>query len=77
MTQPDGGAPGQSAPEGQLRQGGRSLLLALYAALRSIKMYPVENATVQKSLDDLDISARSLLEAEKESRSASRATSCS
>jgi HD-GYP domain-containing protein (c-di-GMP phosphodiesterase class II) len=65
MTQPwDGEAPRQ--PEGQLRQGGRSLLLALYTVLRSLKMYPVENATVQKALDDLDASARALLHTEKE-----------
>jgi HD-GYP domain-containing protein (c-di-GMP phosphodiesterase class II) len=51
----------RAAPEGQLRQGGRALLLALYTALRSLKLYPVENATVQKALDDLDASARSLL----------------
>jgi HD-GYP domain-containing protein (c-di-GMP phosphodiesterase class II) len=66
MTQPAEGAAGRSAPEGQLRQGGRSLLLALYAALRSLKMYPLENATVQKSLADLDVSARALLETEVE-----------
>ena len=42
------------ASEGRLRQGGRALLLALYTALRSLKLYPVENATVQKALDDLD-----------------------
>src|SRR5918992_3553564 len=53
-------------PEGQLRQGGRSLLLALYAALRSLKLYPVENATVQKALDDLDASARALLALESD-----------
>ena len=63
MTAPaESGARG----EGQLRQGGRSLLLALYSALRSLKMYPVENATVQKALDDLDAYARALLQAEIE-----------
>jgi hypothetical protein len=35
------------ASEGRLRQGGRALLLALYTALRSLKLYPVEYATVQ------------------------------
>jgi HD-GYP domain-containing protein (c-di-GMP phosphodiesterase class II) len=57
-------ASGGSAPEGQIRQGGRALLLALYAALRSLKMYPLENATVQKSLDDLDAAATALLKLE-------------
>ncbi|MEP7227899.1 MAG: HD domain-containing phosphohydrolase [Gemmatimonadales bacterium] len=61
MTQPSEGA-----GEGQLRQGGRSLLLALYTALRSLKIYPLENTTVQKALDDLDASARTLLQAEVE-----------
>lgn len=50
--------------ESQLRQGGRALLLALYAALRSLKLYPVENATVQKALEDLDATTRTLLAAE-------------
>ena len=66
MTQPTESAGGPSAPEGQLRQGGRSLLLALYTALRSLKIYPLENTTVQKALDDLDASARALLQTEVE-----------
>jgi HD-GYP domain-containing protein (c-di-GMP phosphodiesterase class II) len=64
MIQPVEPIGGRSAPDGLLRQGGRTLLLALYAALRSLKLYPVENATVQKSLDDLDVVARDLLEVE-------------
>lgn len=48
----------------RLRQAGRSLLLELYTALRSLKFYPVENATVQKALDDLDRSARALVGSE-------------
>jgi hypothetical protein len=56
-------APGD---DGQLRQGGRSLLLALYTALRSLKLYPLENATVQKALVDLDTVSRSLLQTEIE-----------
>ena len=64
MTQPLRTPDGSSAPEGQLRQGGRSLLLAIYATLRSLKLYPVENATVQKSLDDLHTAAKALLDVE-------------
>ena len=63
MTQPAADA-ARAAPEGQLRQGGRALLLAFYTALRSLKLYPVENATVQKALDDLDVTARALLAVE-------------
>jgi HD-GYP domain-containing protein (c-di-GMP phosphodiesterase class II) len=59
-------AEGRSAPEGQLRQGGRALLLALYTALRSLKLYPLENTTVQKALDDLNSASRALLQAEVE-----------
>ncbi len=46
MTSPAEQAP-STASEGRLRQGGRALLLALYTALRSLKLYPVENTTVQ------------------------------
>jgi HD-GYP domain-containing protein (c-di-GMP phosphodiesterase class II) len=59
-------ATARGAPEGQLRHGGRVLLLALYTALRSLKLYPVENATVQKALDELDVAARALLAVEND-----------
>jgi HD-GYP domain-containing protein (c-di-GMP phosphodiesterase class II) len=42
------------------------LLLALYTAIRSLKLYPIENATVQKALTDLDTTTRSLLNTEIE-----------
>lgn len=57
-------APDGAGNEGQLRQGGRALLLTLYAALRSLKLYPVENATVQKALDDLMAASQTLLAVE-------------
>jgi HD-GYP domain-containing protein (c-di-GMP phosphodiesterase class II) len=62
MTHPADGAP----QEGLLRSGGRGLLLTLYTALRSLKLYPVENTTVQRALDDLVHSAETLLETESE-----------
>ena len=65
MTQPAHADP-RPAGEGQLRQGGRALLLAVYTALRSLKLYPVENATVQKALDDLDATAQALLAIESD-----------
>ncbi|HEY8105397.1 MAG TPA: HD domain-containing phosphohydrolase [Gemmatimonadales bacterium] len=68
MTQPQDttrGAPdGSAAQDARLRQAGRGLLLELYAALRSLKLYPVENATVQKALYDLEASAERLSQAE-------------
>jgi hypothetical protein len=54
----------QLSGDALMRSGGRGLLLTLYAALRSLKLYPVENATVQKSLDDLGASAQHLLAVE-------------
>ena len=65
MTQPADAA-SRPAAEGQLRQGGRALLLDFYTALRSLKLYPVENATVQKALADLDATTRALLAIESD-----------
>jgi HD-GYP domain-containing protein (c-di-GMP phosphodiesterase class II) len=58
------GPDGAAAQDARLRQAGRGLLLELYAALRSLKLYPVENATVQKALYDLEASAERLSQAE-------------
>ncbi len=52
--------------EGQLRQGGRGFLVTLYAALRSLRLYPVENDQVQRALDELTGSAKALLQIEEE-----------
>ena len=66
MTQPADASNGRSTPDGQLRQGGRTLLLAFYTALRSLKLYPLENTAVQNALEDLDAVARRLLDLEGE-----------
>ncbi len=50
----------------QLRHDGRGLLLTFYAALRSLKLYPLENTTVQKALDDLLAAGVQLLGTEEE-----------
>ena len=39
--------------EGFIRQAGRNLILALYGALRSLKLYPPENPVVQGQLAEL------------------------
>ncbi len=39
--------------DGALRQSGRALLVAVHSAQRALKLYPVENAAVQRALDDL------------------------
>jgi hypothetical protein len=66
VTQPADASNGRSTPDGQLRQGGRTLLLAFYTALRSLKLYPLENTAVQNALEDLDGVARRLLDLEGE-----------
>ena len=52
--------------DGFLRHAGRDFLLVLYTALRSLKLYPIENDQVQKALDDLAASTKHLLDVEKE-----------
>jgi HD-GYP domain-containing protein (c-di-GMP phosphodiesterase class II) len=52
--------------DGFLRHAGREFLVALYTALRSLKLYPLENAQVQKALDDIHATARHLLDVEPE-----------
>jgi HD-GYP domain-containing protein (c-di-GMP phosphodiesterase class II) len=52
--------------DGFIRHAGRTFLLTLYAALRALKLYPVENAAVQKALDELQATAGSLLSTEGE-----------
>ena len=49
-----------------VRRAGRGFILGIYAALRSIKLYPVENAAVQKSLEELTTLTRDLLANEHE-----------
>jgi HD-GYP domain-containing protein (c-di-GMP phosphodiesterase class II) len=49
-----------------LRHAGREFLVVLYTGLRSLKLYPIENAQVQKALDDLAASARQILDVERE-----------
>ena len=41
-----------------VRRAGRSFIISLYGALRAIKLYPVENAAVQKALEETAAHAR-------------------
>jgi len=52
--------------DGFLRLAGREFLVVLYTALRSLKLYPIENATAQKALDDLAAATKHLLDVERE-----------
>ena len=52
--------------EAVFREGGREFLVAFYAALRNLKLYPVENVQVQRALDEVASTARVLLDVEPE-----------
>src|SRR6266513_1232478 len=52
--------------DGFLRHAGRDFLIVLYTAFRSLKLYPIENAQVQKALDDLAATTKQLLDVERE-----------
>ena len=54
-TRPGGGSDsfGELGGDSYVRRAGKVYVLALYGALRSIKMYPIENSAVQKALQEL------------------------
>ncbi|HET9387595.1 MAG TPA: hypothetical protein VFO67_20845, partial [Gemmatimonadales bacterium] len=72
MTAPTGGGKRPSMMEtvqttdGFLRHAGRDFLVVLYTAFRSVKLYPIENAQVQRALDDLSATTKQLLDVERE-----------
>jgi HD-GYP domain-containing protein (c-di-GMP phosphodiesterase class II) len=49
----DAPAPGEAGGDAYIRKAGRQLIYCAYAALRAVKLYPVENAAVQKALAEL------------------------
>ncbi|MGI8402209.1 MAG: HD-GYP domain-containing protein [Gemmatimonadaceae bacterium] len=51
---------------GNVRRGGRSFMVAFYAALRAIKLYPLEHNAVQKTLAELSQVAEELRAEESE-----------
>jgi HD-GYP domain-containing protein (c-di-GMP phosphodiesterase class II) len=71
MTAP-GGAKGAAASfqelggDGYIRKAGKTFITACYGALRAIKLYPIENAAVQKALEDLVVISREILARENE-----------
>ncbi len=54
-----GGPP--DAGDAYLRRAGRQLIFSAYGALRAVKLYPVENAAVQKALAELTAHSRELI----------------
>ena len=59
-------APGEAGGDAYMRRAGRSFIFAMYGALRSIKLYPLENAAVQRALDDLAALTTELLKTQGE-----------
>ena len=55
-------SPDQSAAT--LQEHGRKLLTSFYGALRALKLYPIENAAVQQSLNELHELMTTLLRSE-------------
>ncbi|MEP6589590.1 MAG: HD domain-containing phosphohydrolase [Gemmatimonadota bacterium] len=53
-----------SQDDAMLRQSGRGLLVAIHGAQRALKLYPLENTTVQRALDELHGTALSVLQLE-------------
>lgn len=61
-----GGPDPSAVPDGKLRESGRRFLLAIYRALRTIKLYPIENQQTRSALDELTKAADSILKSEGE-----------
>src|SRR5687768_13568614 len=57
---------GEGSGDSFLRQRGRALILCMYTALRSLKLYPAGHATVQRALDDLTGTTREIVESEQD-----------
>ena len=68
MTQPRGSGSVESlqTSDSYIRGAGRDFLIHFYTALRSLKLYPLENPVVQKSLDDLVTLAGAIIGREQE-----------
>ena len=57
---------GERESGANVRRGGRTFMIAFYAALRAIKLYPLEHTAVQKTLAELSQIAEELRAAEGE-----------
>jgi HD-GYP domain-containing protein (c-di-GMP phosphodiesterase class II) len=52
--------------DAHVRKAGRLLIFSSYGALRAVKLYPVENAAVQKALAELTAQTRDMIQSEGE-----------
>ena len=55
-----------SGGDAYIRRAGKGLILAFYAALRAIRLYPLENAAVQNAAEELTSLTKDMLEQEHE-----------
>ena len=63
---PSGGYALGGGGDAYIRRAGKGLILAFYAALRAVRLYPLENAAVQNAAEELTVLARELLDREHE-----------
>ena len=56
----------EAGGDAYVRRAGKGLILAFYAALRAIRLYPLENAAVQNAAEELTALTKELLEREHE-----------
>ena len=73
MSATDGAAKGATSTsfaelggDSYIRKAGKTFITACYGAMRAIKLYPIENAAVQKALEDLVAISREILAREHE-----------
>jgi HD-GYP domain-containing protein (c-di-GMP phosphodiesterase class II) len=57
---------GDAANEAHIRRAGRQLIFSAYGALRAVKLYPVENAAVQRALAEVTQHCKELVGSEGE-----------
>ena len=63
---PMGGQAVEVGGDAYIRRAGKGFVLALYAALRAIRLYPLENAAVQNAAEELTTLTKEMVEHEHE-----------
>src|SRR5688500_20374775 len=64
QQQPQGAAFADRGGDAFIRKAGRTFILSFYGALRSLKLYPVENEAVKKALSELAGTAQDIIASE-------------
>ena len=58
--------PSDTSSESVVRRAGRQLIFSAFGALRAVKLYPLENAAVEKALVELTNHSREMLASQGE-----------